>query len=206
MSSVSLSLHLVHLLLPFLFLSQLPLSGNKAAFSSQSCPSIVGSGVRIQWSCRCPSLHQYFLLRLSLSFLPPSLLQGSRLLCARLGFLQSSVLFAFLSAQSSVSSFVMMRSLVGPVVPPFPFFFLFSVSSLRLQEHVTMSFVDEEKVDEGDDWTRPVHSPASPPPSQRPQECRARRIEGLSTCLPSTSSEFNLCTTTRLQIVVHPVQ
>jgi len=77
-------------------------------------------------------LHQYFLLSLSLSFLPPSLLQGSRLLCARLGFLQSSVLFAFLSAQSSVSSFVMMRSLVGPVVPPFPFFFLFSVSSLRL--------------------------------------------------------------------------
>jgi len=36
------------------FLSQLPLSGNKAAFSFQSCPSIVGSGVRIQWSCRCP--------------------------------------------------------------------------------------------------------------------------------------------------------
>jgi len=132
--SFSLSLHLVHLPLLFLFLPfcPLPLSGNKAAFSFQSCPSIVGSGVRIQWSCRCPSLHQYFLLRLSLSFLPPNLLQGSRLLCARLGFLQSSVLFAFLSAQSSVSSFVMMRSLVGPVVPPFPFFFLFSVSSLRL--------------------------------------------------------------------------
>lgn len=33
---------------------RLPLSGNKAAFSFQSCPSIVGSGVRIQWSCRCP--------------------------------------------------------------------------------------------------------------------------------------------------------
>jgi len=136
LSSVNLSLHLVFLLLLFLILPSsfcpLPLSGNKAAFSFQSCPSIVGSGVRIQWSCRCPSLHQYFLLRLSLSFLPPSLLQGSRLLCARLGFLQSSVLFAFLSAQSSVSSFVMMRSLVGPVVPPFPFFFLFSVSSLRL--------------------------------------------------------------------------
>ena len=54
MSSVSLSLHLVHLLLLFPFLSLLPLSGNKAAFSFQSCPSIVGSGVRIQWSCRCP--------------------------------------------------------------------------------------------------------------------------------------------------------
>jgi len=69
-------------------------------------------------------LHQYFLLSLSLSFLPPSLLQGSRLLFARLGFLQSSVLSAFLSAQSSVSSFVMMRSLVGPIVPPFPLLLL----------------------------------------------------------------------------------
>ena len=54
LSSVNLSLHLVHLLLLFPFLSLLPLSGNKAAFSFQSCPSIVGSGVRIQWSCRCP--------------------------------------------------------------------------------------------------------------------------------------------------------
>jgi len=79
-------------------------------------------------------LHQYFLLSLSLSFLPPSLLQGSRLLCARLGFLQSSVLSAFLSAQSSVSSFVMMRSLVGPIVafPPSSSLQLFSVSSLGL--------------------------------------------------------------------------
>jgi len=105
----------------------LPLSGNKAAFSFQSCPSIVGSGIRIQWSCRCRRplwLHRYFLLCLSLSFLPPSLLQGSRLLFARLGFLQSSVLSAFLSAQSSVSSFVMMRSLVGPIVPPFPLLLL----------------------------------------------------------------------------------
>merc|ERR1719458_434491 len=134
---------------------------SQSFFSSpQSCPSIVGSGVRIQWSCRCPSLHQYFLLRLSLSFLPPSLLQGSRLLCARLGFLQSSVLFAFLSAQSSVSSFVMMRSLVGPVVPPFPLLLLI----FRIHPPT-------------------VHSPASSPPSQRPQVCRARRIEGLSTCL-----------------------
>ena len=33
-----------------------------------------------------PWPHQYFLLSLSLSFLPPSLLQGSRLLFARLGF------------------------------------------------------------------------------------------------------------------------
>jgi len=58
LSSVNLSLHLVHLLLLFLILPSsfcpLPLSGNKAAFSFQSCPSIVGSGVRIQWSCRCP--------------------------------------------------------------------------------------------------------------------------------------------------------
>jgi len=58
LSSVNLSLHLVHLLLLFLILQSsfcpLPLSGNKAAFSFQSCPSIVGSGVRIQWSCRCP--------------------------------------------------------------------------------------------------------------------------------------------------------
>jgi len=144
---------------------RLPLSGNKAAFSFQSCPSIVGSGVRIQWSCRCPpSLHQYFLLSLSLSFLPPSLLQGSRLLFARLGFLQSSVLSAFLSAQSSVSSFVMMRSLVGPIVPPFPLLLLSSTTIFRIQP-------------------RTVHSRASSPPSQRPLECRARRIEGLSTCL-----------------------
>jgi len=114
--------------LPSVFISSfsfcpVPLSGNKAAFSFQSCPRIVGSGVRIQWSCRCRRplwLHQYFLLCLSLSFLPPSLLQGSRLLFARLGFLQSSVLSAFLSAQSSVSSFVMMRSLVCPIVPPPP--------------------------------------------------------------------------------------
>jgi len=151
------------------FLSQLPLSGNKAAFSFQSCPSIVGSGVRIQWSCRCPPpsplwLHQYFLLSLSLSFLSLSFLQGSRLLFARLGFLQSSVLSAFLSAQSSVSSFVMMRSLVGPVVPPFPLLLLSSTTIFRIQP-------------------RTVHSRASSPPSQRPLECRARRIEGLSTCL-----------------------
>ena len=45
--SFSLSLHLVHLPLLFIFLSfcPLPLSGNKAAFFFQSCPSIVGSGV-----------------------------------------------------------------------------------------------------------------------------------------------------------------
>jgi len=87
-------------------------------------------------------LHQYFLLSLSLSFLPPSLLQGSRLLCARLGFLQSSVLSAFLSAQSSVSSFVMMRSLVGPIVPPFPLlllsnYFLYPVSDCTLSSFFT---------------------------------------------------------------------
>jgi len=115
-------------------------------------------------------LHQYFLLSLSLSFLPPSLLQGSRLLCARLGFLQSSVLFAFLSAQSSVSSFVMMRSLVGPMVPPPPFpFLLQSTTSARMQ-------------------SRTVYSPASSPPCQPPQECPARRIVGLATCLTLTFS------------------
>jgi len=70
--------------LPSVFISSfsfcpVPLSGNKAAFSFQSCPRIVGSGVRIQWSCRCCRplwLHQYFLLCLSLSFLPPESSSG----------------------------------------------------------------------------------------------------------------------------------
>jgi len=70
--------------LPSVFISSfsfcpVPLSGNKAAFSFQSCPRIVGSGVRIQWSCRCRRplwLHQYFLLCLSLSFLPPESSSG----------------------------------------------------------------------------------------------------------------------------------
>ena len=106
---------------------------------------------------------------------------------------------------SSVSSFVMMRSLVGLMVPPPPSFFsqaqLLRVCSLRLQEHVSLKVKKRSLM-----VMPPVHSPASSPLSRRPQECRSRRMAGLATCLPSTSSEFNLCTTTRLQIVVHPVQ
>ena len=120
----------VHLLLRSTFCPSVPLFGNKAPFSVSSCPRIVGSGVRIQCSCRChiptlPPPNTFSSVSVFLFFpLPASLLQGSRLLCARLGFLQSSVLSAFLSAQSSVSSFVMMRSLVGPIVPPFPLLLL----------------------------------------------------------------------------------
>ena len=103
-------------------------------------------------------LHQYFLLSLSLSFLPPSLLQGSRLLFARLGFLQSSVLSTFLYPRTVFSLVLCHDAVFGwsdrPSFPPSSSLQLFSVSSLGLQEHVTMSFVDEENVDEGDDCTQ----------------------------------------------------
>ena len=135
----------VHLLLGSTFCPSVPLFGNKAPFSVSSCPRIVGSGVRIQCSCRChiptlPPPNTFSSVSVFLFFpLPASLLQGSRLLFAGSAFLPSSVLSGFLSApQSSVSSFVMMRSLVGPYVPPPspPFLTqLFGVCSLRLQKH-----------------------------------------------------------------------
>ena len=162
LSSVNLSLHLVHLVLLFLILPSsfcpLPLSGNKAAFSFQSCPSIVGSGVRIQWSCRCRRplwLHQYFLLCLSLSFLPPESSSGfsSALRPARLssvvGFVRLLVrtVFSLVLCHDAVfglsdrpSSSILLSPFLSPAQ-------LLRVSSLGLQEHVTMSFVDEEKVD-----------------------------------------------------------
>jgi len=173
--SFSLSLHLVHLPLLFLFLPfcPLPLSGNKAAFSFQSCPSIVGSGVRIQWSCRCPlpspgptntfySVSVFLFVprvffRLLVCFSP-----GSALACRR---------FCKTSCPVTVAGLVLCHDAVfGWSLSPSSSFllsFLLSTTSARMQ-------------------SRTVYSPASPPPCQLPQECPATRIAGLANCLTLT--------------------
>lgn len=138
-------------------------------FPSSLVASIVGSGVRIQWSCRCPlpplaNIHSILsTLSLSLSFLPPSLLQGSRLLFARLGFLESSVLSTFLYPRTVFSLVLCHDAVFGwSHSPSSSSSFFFSIFGMQ---------------------SRTVHSPASSLSCPPPQECPARRTEGLSTCL-----------------------
>lgn len=147
------------------FLSQLPLSGNKAAFSFQSCPSIVGSGVRIQWSCRCPLLPPPILSTQSQSFFSVPEFSSGFSSAFRPARLSSVVGFVRLLVRTVFSLVLCHDAVFGwSRRPSFPLLLLFSTTIFRIQP-------------------RTVHSRASSPPSQRPLECRARRIEGLSTCL-----------------------